>query len=86
MAIVVPDVDVLGAWAKKNNVPGGMKEWATNPKVKELILKDMAETGKVELKGFEQVKAIHVEAELFSPENGLLTPTMKLKYATRCMI
>mmetsp|Transcript_14113 Transcript_14113/g.25065 ORF Transcript_14113/g.25065 Transcript_14113/m.25065 type:complete len:801 (-) Transcript_14113:1959-4361(-) len=54
--------------------------------IREYILCEMDKVSKVaELKGFEYVKAIHVEAKLnklmqvFSVENGLLTPTFKLK-------
>ncbi|KAA8589150.1 hypothetical protein FQN60_010495, partial [Etheostoma spectabile] len=48
--------------------------------VKAAILKDMVQLGKTGgLKSFEQVKAICIHTELFSIENGLLTPTMKAK-------
>ncbi|KAJ3255906.1 Long chain acyl-CoA synthetase 7 peroxisomal [Boothiomyces macroporosus] len=49
-------------------------------KFKEAILKDLTAIGKKEkLRGFEFLKAIHVDSEAFSAENGLLTPTFKLK-------
>ncbi len=48
--------------------------------VRALILADMDAVGKeAQLRGFEFVKAIHLDADLFSVENNLLTPTMKLK-------
>ena len=37
------------------------------------------ESGKNGLKGYEYVKRIHVSNELFSVENGTLTPTFKIK-------
>lgn len=80
IAIVIPDVETITPYAKKNNIPGGMKEWVNNKQIRDMILADMAkEAKKAQLRGFEVVKSIHLDSEPFSVENGLLTPTMKLK-------
>lgn len=44
------------------------------------ILQELSQTGKAaKLKGFEMIKAIHLESEPFSVENDLLTATLKIK-------
>ncbi|KAI9353866.1 hypothetical protein BDR26DRAFT_907251 [Obelidium mucronatum] len=57
-----------------------LKTICGNEKLKELVLKDLNKIGKdFGLKGFEFAKAIYLDAEGFSIENGLITPTFKLK-------
>lgn len=80
VAIIVPDEDAVSAWAKENNISGSFAELCTNDDLKKLILEDITKTGKEGgLLSFEQAKAIKLHSEPFSVENGLLTPTFKLK-------
>jgi long-chain acyl-CoA synthetase len=57
-----------------------LKELCRCPLVNQTILNDMHKTAaKAQLRGFEVVKHIFLEPALFTVENGLLTPTMKMK-------
>ncbi|NXO53491.1 ACSL1 ligase, partial [Aramus guarauna] len=80
VAIVVPDPETLCSWAKKKGFEGSYEELCKNKDLKKHILEDMVRIGKdAGLKSFEQVKDIVMHTEMFSVENGLLTPTLKAK-------
>uniref|UniRef100_A0A8C9AFR2 Long-chain-fatty-acid--CoA ligase n=1 Tax=Prolemur simus TaxID=1328070 RepID=A0A8C9AFR2_PROSS len=80
VGIVVPDPEVLPSWAQKRGIEGTYAELCTNQDVKRAILDDMVRLGRESgLHSFEQVKAIHIHCDMFSVQNGLLTPTLKAK-------
>nr|XP_020490039.1 long-chain-fatty-acid--CoA ligase 1-like [Labrus bergylta]XP_020490041.1 long-chain-fatty-acid--CoA ligase 1-like [Labrus bergylta]XP_020490042.1 long-chain-fatty-acid--CoA ligase 1-like [Labrus bergylta]XP_029133291.1 long-chain-fatty-acid--CoA ligase 1-like [Labrus bergylta] len=81
VAVVVPDPDFLSGWTKRTlKLEGSYQELCDRAEVKTAILEDLVRLGKEGgLKSFEQVKAICIHNELFSIENGLLTPTLKAK-------
>ncbi|KAM6441238.1 long-chain-fatty-acid--CoA ligase 1 isoform 1-T3 [Liasis olivaceus] len=80
IGIVVPDPDTLSIWAKKRGLGGSYEELCKNKDIKKYILEDMLKIGKeFGLKSFEQIKGIALHSEMFSIENGLLTPTLKAK-------
>ncbi|XP_009568875.2 long-chain-fatty-acid--CoA ligase 5 [Cuculus canorus] len=82
IGIVVPDPEMLPEFAAKLGIKGSYEELCKNPAVKKAILEDMARLGReAGLKSFEQVKDLYIHTEMFSVENGLLTPTLKAKRA-----
>ncbi|NWR61289.1 ACSL5 ligase, partial [Bucorvus abyssinicus] len=82
IGIVVPDPETLPEFAAKLGVKGSYEDMCKNPAVKQAILEDMVRLGKeAGLKTFEQVKDLYIHTEMFSVENGLLTPTLKAKRA-----
>ncbi|XP_025780805.1 long-chain-fatty-acid--CoA ligase 6 isoform X2 [Puma concolor] len=80
VGIVVPDPEVMPSWAQKRGIEGSYAELCANKELKKAILEDMVRLGKESgLHSFEQVKAIHIHSDMFSVQNGLLTPTLKAK-------
>uniref|UniRef100_A0A8C0FCC2 Long-chain-fatty-acid--CoA ligase n=1 Tax=Bubo bubo TaxID=30461 RepID=A0A8C0FCC2_BUBBB len=82
IGIVVPDPETLPEFAAKLGVKGSYEDVCKNPVMKKAILEDMIRLGReAGLKSFEQVKDLYIHTEMFSVENGLLTPTLKAKRA-----
>ncbi|XP_004696651.1 long-chain-fatty-acid--CoA ligase 6 isoform X4 [Echinops telfairi] len=80
VGIVVPDPEIMPAWAQKKGFEGTYEELCANKDTKKAILDDLVRLGNAGgLHSFEQVKAIHIHSDMFSVQNGLLTPTLKAK-------
>lgn len=84
VAVIVPDEEPTRAWAKQNlaeeeaTIP--FPELCKNKKLKEEVLSEIRRLSKQNgLQGFETVKAIHLESDIFTAEKDLVTPTFKLK-------
>lgn len=77
-----PDPDMAVKWAAKIEGKQNMdlKELCADADFKKAVVSDMEATAKEGgLKGFEKLKEIVLCCEPFTTENGLLTPTFKLK-------
>lgn len=82
VGILVPDVDYVTAWKADKAAFKDLSFEAIcdNAEFKKLVFDDISRIGKAgKLHGFERAKAIHLESELWTVENEVLTPTFKLK-------
>lgn len=80
VAIVVPEAEYIVPWAQSRNLPTGLEKLIQTKECQDFLLLQLQRTGTQEqLKGFEMIKRIKVISEDFSVENGLLTPSLKLK-------
>jgi long-chain acyl-CoA synthetase len=87
IAVIVPDpavfVDIVhkqtGKRVKVDDV-ANLTQYAKEEKVKAGIMKMLDKEAKGNgLKGFETIKRVHISFEPFTAENGLMTPTFKVK-------
>ncbi|KAI8804927.1 hypothetical protein BJ742DRAFT_871479 [Cladochytrium replicatum] len=81
VGIIVPDEEAFLKWADGKFGEGkGFAKHAADPAVRKAYCKVLEDFGKKnDLKGFENVKAVYLDTKEFSMDNGLLTPSFKLK-------
>jgi long-chain acyl-CoA synthetase len=79
VALIVPDFEVLKQWAATQGIAETSGDaLCKEPKVIERIRREVDERSK-EFKGYERIKAFALISDDFTTENGMLTPSMKLK-------
>ncbi len=76
VALVVLEPNAVEAWARE--VAVSVSDLANNEQVRKLVSKELGRYS-ASFKGFEQPKKFAITLEDFTTENGLLTPTLKLK-------
>eukprot|EP01018_Ginkgo_biloba_P032203 Gb_18621 [translate_table: standard] len=80
IAVAVPNQQSLESWAIANGETGEFESLCQNQKAKNYILNELNAIGKNNnLKGFELLKAVHLDPKPFDVERDLITPTYKLK-------
>lgn len=78
VALVVPDFAALVGWAEENGLPSNPSDLVKEKKLEEHILDEIKKTCS-EFAGYEVPKKVILISEPFTPENGILTQTLKLK-------
>lgn len=78
VALVVPDPEIARAWAKRRGKPEDVVALADDPDFRRHIGDAIDRTNKA-LSGVERIRKFRIVAEPFTIENGLMTPTMKVK-------
>ncbi|XP_047315309.1 long chain acyl-CoA synthetase 6, peroxisomal-like [Impatiens glandulifera] len=81
VAIASIDEETVKAWASTEGIKyNDMRELCNRPRTRASVLADMDAVGReAQLRGFEFAKAVTLVTEPFTLENGLLTPTFKIK-------
>ncbi|GAV84956.1 AMP-binding domain-containing protein [Cephalotus follicularis] len=80
VAVVVPERKALEDWAVNHDEKVDFKSLCENPKAKKYIMDELNSVGKKhQLRGFEMLKALHLDPIPFDMERDLITPTFKLK-------
>ena len=61
-----------------DGMQGDFKTMAASPRVQELVAKEVEEVNK-QLASFETIKKFYIVPDEFSVDNGLITPSLKVK-------
>ncbi|XAR54657.1 Long-chain-fatty-acid--CoA ligase [Bertholletia excelsa] len=81
VAVISVEPELLKTWAANEGIKyKDIGELCNDPRARAAVLADMDAIGReAQLRGFEFAKAVTLVLEPFTMENGLLTPTFKIK-------
>ncbi|KAE9451973.1 hypothetical protein C3L33_16135, partial [Rhododendron williamsianum] len=81
IAVINPNKAALERWAEENGIPtGDFNFLCQNLRAKAYVLGELAKVAREKkLKGFEFIKAVHLDPVPFNMDRDLLTPTFKKK-------
>ncbi|MEQ9449814.1 MAG: AMP-binding protein, partial [Rhodospirillaceae bacterium] len=77
-AVIVPDPDFAAAWGDSHGVAGDLKTLSTNPQFRSVISKAV-ERANSQLSALEKVRKFVIAPQQFTVENGMMTPTLKVR-------
>ncbi len=80
VALIVPDRHALMSWAKKEGVRGDFAEICQADTTRDLIRMELESLSR-NIRGYERVKQFTLITDEFTTENGMLTPSLKIKRA-----
>ena len=79
-ALIVPNFDMLEEWCKEQNVHWTAPQFMVlNPRVHKLFRQEIERINEERLGTIEKIRAFHLLHEPWTSDNGLLTPTLKLR-------
>jgi long-chain acyl-CoA synthetase len=86
VAVIVPDMEAVKKWAglQGATLPAGPAA-VDDPRVVALIRGEV-DRYSADWKGFDRIERFTLTAEDFTTDNGLLTPTLKLKRRVACQV
>ena len=79
VAVIVPDVEALEKWADENGLGDrSVDQLLKEDQVIDLIQREINRNSGP-IKGYERVRSFVLTGDEFTPENGMLTPSLKVK-------
>eukprot|EP01126_Amoeba_proteus_P060712 TRINITY_DN8064_c0_g1_i8.p1 TRINITY_DN8064_c0_g1~~TRINITY_DN8064_c0_g1_i8.p1 ORF type:complete len:998 (-),score=214.16 TRINITY_DN8064_c0_g1_i8:325-3318(-) len=84
VGVVIPNLYQIREWLDKNTSEGdeirklAIPSQINHPAIKAIVLNDLTALGQHQLRNYEIPRDIYLETNLWTQENGLLTPSLKL--------
>jgi long-chain acyl-CoA synthetase len=78
VAVIVPDLPALGRFAAERGLGADPEAWARHPDVVALLLAEIRRL-LADVASYEVPRRVLIASEPFTTENGILTPTLKIK-------